>query len=217
MILRITVDSINGLRNQVSGGLNQRTGDNRFYRAIELLRGIQKSGAVGMRVLKGRDEQQTTVLFFHKEGVAPEARSATRELGELLGLESGTGEVSVAYGAVPGSKREIALLTRSMLQIMIELATQVEVPPQDVAEGRTVPGLAEQKAAGAEVRELIRIRSSVEEPQDPFTAVYYRDQWFWIDDRDFASKRTLAFLMILFSLTESGGKEGLPLVTIPAG
>jgi hypothetical protein len=30
-------------------------------------------------------------------------------------------------------------------------------------------------------------------------------------------KQTVAFLMILFSLTETGGQDGLPLVTIPAG
>jgi hypothetical protein len=47
--------------------------------------------------------------------------------------------------------------------------------------------------------------------------VNYRNHWFWIDDRDFKSKRTFAFLMVLFSLTETGGKEGLPLVTIPSG
>lgn len=43
-----------------------------------------------------------------------------------------------------------------------------------------------------------------------------RNHWFWIDDRDFKSKRTFAFLMVLLSLTETGGKVGLPLVTIPA-
>ena len=64
---------------------------------------------------------------------------------------------------------------------------------------------------------LLRVQSDIKKPADAFVAVQYRDHWFWIDDRDFKSKRTFAFLMILFSLTESGGKEGLPLVTIPAG
>jgi hypothetical protein len=48
-------------------------------------------------------------------------------------------------------------------------------------------------------------------------AVKYEDRWFWIDKGDFRSKQIFTFLMILFSLTETGGKEGLPLVTIPAG
>ena len=63
----------------------------------------------------------------------------------------------------------------------------------------------------------MRVHHSKEKPDYAFTAVRYRDYWYWVDDRDFKSKRTFAFLMILFSLTETGGKEGLPLVTIPAG
>ena len=44
----------------------------------------------------------------------------------------------------------------------------------------------------------------------------YRGQWFWIDDRDQQSKRTLSFLMLLFSLTEGAPTQPAPVVTIPA-
>jgi hypothetical protein len=108
------------------------------------------------------------------------------------------------------------MLTRSILSIMIELAGQVRVPPEHVAEGRTPSSLMDDGDAGDE-RRLIDIRWSRDRPADAFAAVKYRDHWFSIDDRDFKSKRTFAYLMLLFSLTESGGKEGLPLVTIPAG
>ena len=100
---------------------------------------------------------------------------------------------------------------------MVELAIQVDVPPQHVAEGRTIPSLVKSDSVEERIGRLIRINSSSDKPEDAFTAVNYKDNWFWIDDRDFKSKRTFAFLMILFSLTETGGKEGLPLVTIPAG
>jgi len=99
---------------------------------------------------------------------------------------------------------------------MIQLATKIDVPPEHVAEGRTVPSMAtEGHAAG--YSELMNVHYSKERPADAFTAVKYRDYWYWVDDGDFKTKRTFAFLMILFSLTETGGKEGLPLVTIPAG
>jgi hypothetical protein len=47
LILPLTVDSVNGLRSHISAGANKRTGDPDYYRVIELLRRIQKSGAVG--------------------------------------------------------------------------------------------------------------------------------------------------------------------------
>ncbi len=66
------------------------------------------------------------------------------------------------------------------------------------------------------LKPLIRIRSSADRPQDAFVAIRYRDHWFWIDDRDLYSKRTFSFLMLIFTLTESGGVSAAPIVTVPA-
>jgi len=212
LIYRITVDSVNGLRGRVSGGSNARLGDPDFFRMVELMRLIQKSGDVGMRIIKGQDNKQTTVMFFHKKKITPEVQEARKELGKLLGLRPGVQDVKVEYGLIPKDDTEMAMLTRSMLQIMIELATQFNVPEEHLAEGRTVPSLS-----GNDDDYLIRIKHSKEYPEDGFTAIRYRDYWFYIDDRDLMSKRTFAFLMILFSMMETGGTEGLPVVTIPAG
>ncbi len=64
---------------------------------------------------------------------------------------------------------------------------------------------------------LIRIHHANEPPADAFAAVPYRDGWFWIDDRDYQSKKLFSFLMFVMTLTETGGKEGAPIVTISAG
>ena len=214
LIFPLTVDSVNGLRSQMLAGVNQRSGDEDYYRVIELMRQIQLSGAIGMRIKKTDKLKDTTVLFFQKEGLAPEVRAARRELNALLGLNPDAREVHVNYGLIPGSDDEVALLTRSMLQIMIQLATKIDVPPEHVTDGRTVPALSGEPA---EDRKLMKVHYSKDKPANAFTAVQYRDYWYWVDDRDFRTKRTFAFLMILFSLTETGGKEGLPLVTIPSG
>ena len=47
-------------------------------------------------------------------------------------------------------------------------------------------------------------------------AVKHRGYWFWIDDRDVPSKRGFSFLMVLFTLADTGERQNLPLVTIPA-
>src|SRR5262249_43011970 len=65
------------------------------------------------------------------------------------------------------------------------------------------------------IRPLIRIGSSLDRPSDAFLAVPYRGYWFWIDDRDMGSKRLFSFLMFMFTLVETGSKDGAPVLTIP--
>ena len=54
-----------------------------------------------------------------------------------------------------------------------------------------------------------------EESEHAYLSIRNRDHWYWIDDRDMNSKRSFAFLMLLFSLAETGKKGPLPLITIP--
>ncbi len=61
------------------------------------------------------------------------------------------------------------------------------------------------------------IHSSRDKPDDACAAVSFRGYWFRIDDRDLMSKKIFSFIMMIFSLTETGGKKGAPIVTIPAG
>jgi hypothetical protein len=169
-----------------------------------------------MRVIAGVNSDETTVLVIRRKNMPTEIVQATVELTGLLGLRFDASEYQVAYAEVAKNDTELAILTRSTLTVMLELAGQIHVPPEHIAEGRTPPSRFDTQQAEPHHR-LIEIRHNQEKPDDAFVAIKYRDYWFWVDDRDFKSKRTLAYLMLLFSLTETGGKEGLPLVTIPAG
>ena len=216
LILPLTTSSINGLQSKMAAGANQREGSQDYYRVVGLLRDIQKSGAVGMRLLKNKSGQDSTILFFYDKKITLEIKNKFKELNTLLGLKAGTREIRVSYGSVAKDKQEIAMLTNSLLQIMITLATQIDVPEEHINSGRTVAAL-EMKDKNGKNWKILNIQHSLERPEYAFTAVKYRDYWFWIDDRDFKSKRAFAFLMVIFSLTETGGTEGLPLVTIPTG
>jgi hypothetical protein len=92
-----------------------------------------------MRIVKEKDKKETTVMFFHQKNLTPEVESMLQEVNKLLGLKPGAKQIKVSYGLIPGSDREIAMITRSMLHIMIELAIQIDVPPQHVTEGQTIP------------------------------------------------------------------------------
>ena len=64
---------------------------------------------------------------------------------------------------------------------------------------------------------LIKITSSSspEKPGDAFVAIPYRNQWFWIDDRDPASKNLFSFILLLFTFVETGSKDIVPVLSIP--
>lgn len=212
-VLSVAAASLNGLKNQSVSAAGVTPADPGFVRALELLREIQLSGAVGMRIVRKAD-QSTTIVTFRTRDVSPETLDRIRELRTLLRLDPDAQEVELVYSAVPASGRELAVLTNSMLHIMMALASFVEVPAEDVEQGRATPGW--ESRGGAEGAVPVRIRCSAEEPADAFVAVEYRERWFWIDDRDIHSKRALALLMLLFTLADTGQPESLPLITIPA-
>jgi hypothetical protein len=138
MIFPIVVDSINGLRSRQAAGADQRLGDPEYYYLVTLLRKIQQSGAVGMRIIKETEQKQTTVLFFHRKNISADIADARMEAYQLLGLDPETQEIKVTYGLIPQSDNEIAMLTRSIMQIMVNLATQIDVPFEHVSAGLTL-------------------------------------------------------------------------------
>ena len=217
MIFPIVVDAINGLRGLRAGGKQARIGDPGFYRVISLLQEIQNSGNMSMRVVKGKDAKETTVIFIYRENLPPEIIEALKELEKLLGLRPGSTELKVTYGIIHETDQELAIQTLSMLQIMITLAQQIDVPSEHIEGGLTIPSLISPDSAETKMGRLIKIHSATNKPENAHVSVRYKDHWFWINDGDFYSKRVFTFLMILFSLTESGSKGGLPLVTIPSG
>jgi hypothetical protein len=217
VIFPLTVDSVNGIRGQISAGGNQRVSDKRFGEVVRLMRVLQKSGKVGMQIKSAPNKKDTTVIFFYREGSPPEVQSALAQLFKLLNLDPTAQEIKLSYGMLSRNTDEISMLTRSMLQIMVELASQIDVPVEHINDGITIPSIVNASDNESDISRLINIHHSSEKPDNAFVSVKYHDYWFYINDRDFNSKRTFAILMIMFSLTETGGKGGMPLITIPAG
>jgi len=130
-----------------------------------------------------------------------------------LGLRTDLQEFKIVSGTVSGKDDVIAMKTRSGFQILNLLGSNVEVPPEHIAERRTYPSILE--AGGIQsLPPLIRIHTEKSQPADAFAAVKYRDYWYWIDDRDFRSKGIFTFLMIIMTLAETGEKVQAPVVTI---
>ena len=212
-VLRLSVQSINGIQNRFGGSARARSADPRFYQLLDKWARLQRSGALAYRIQKAKDEESLMVTF--RRNVPDEIEADVAGLKKLLALNPEKREFKVVYGAVALGDDEIAILSRSLLQIMVDLGSYIEVPEVHVAEKRVDSTFAEQGVPGTSVAPLIRIHSSPERPTDVFVSVPYQDYWFWIDNKDLPSKQVFSFLMFVFTLTESGGKSGAPIVTIP--
>jgi hypothetical protein len=213
-ILRICVHTINGIENSFGGSLTGRHADRRFTELIDALARIQDAGGLGMRV-KPVGDSRAFVMFF-RPLKDPEIVSDLEKVRTLLGLKEGSNEYHVSYGSYSEDNTEIAILSRSMLQIMIDFASYIEVPESDVSEGRVYATRASAgNDKGNNISPMVRVHSGREKPGESYVSVFYRDHWFWIEDRDYRSKLVFNFLMYLFSMTETGGQGTAPIVTVP--
>jgi len=214
VILLSSVQSINGLRNEQATVDGIRPGDPGFHRVRELLREIQLSGMVRLYV-KEDGKQQTALLALRTDNIPPDVLADILELRRLLHLSPDATEFKVVSAPLPSSNTEVAVMTRSIIGILQNMAAEVEVPPADLAQHRAVPGFEAGRTMPGIVP-MIRIHSAKNKPADAFVLVHYRDTWFWIDDTDLPSKRSFAQLMQAFTMADTGVKENLPIVTIPS-
>src|SRR5574342_121418 len=63
LVLRIAVNTINGIHSRFGAGARAREADPEFYQLVEKLRTIQRSGEICMRVQKAGDRVTTSVVF----------------------------------------------------------------------------------------------------------------------------------------------------------
>ena len=213
-VLALTVDSLNGVHNRWAGSGMFREAAPEFTRILELMREIQNAGAIGLSIEHDAAKGSTGIVFFRSEGVPAEVKDKADEIRRLLKLPEHQQRFELRFAPVPGSKDQLAVVSRSMLQILGAFSTYVVVPDEDLAAQRVMPPF--ENIPASDQRQGVRIHSGKDKPDDAFTAVQYRGHWFWIADDDWQTKRALSTIVFLFTLAETGASDKLPLITIPA-
>jgi hypothetical protein len=214
-ILGLAVESLNGVRNRSTAGGVVREADPEFLRALALLREVQTAGAFGMRVEEDKVKGSTGVVFFRRDDVPPEIAEKAAEIRRLLKLPLDQQRFVLTYSPMRGADGELAVNSRSMLQIMQAFASHVDVPAPHLKDRSAWPS-GDSASTTDSARQFVRIRSGKEKPSGAFAAVRYHDYWFWVDNGDLQSKRALTVVMFFFTLSDTGTNEKLPLITIPA-
>jgi len=214
-ILGLSVESLNGVRNRSTAGGTVREADPEFVRALNLLREVQAAGAFGMRVEEDKVKGSTGVVFFRRDDITPDIAEKGSEIRRLLKMSPDLQKFVLIYSPTRGAENELAVNSRSMLQIMQAFASRVDVPESHLKDHSAWPSPG--NASTAEGREqTVRIFSGKQKPASAFAAVRYRDYWFWVDNGDLAAKRALTVVVFFFTLADTGSPEKLPLITIPA-
>ena len=234
-LLRLTAQSIDGLSNVRGLGAGPFGGGSvRFYLLLHDLRQLQIAGAMTIRITNegtpapdakknggksdnnnagngGGAERSYLVLTSTSDS---NLLAIQAEVRRLLHLDPGAEEAEIVYGPYPKHPgKQIAILTRSMLAMLTQLAYEVEVPEDDIKTGRTPPTIGQ---VGIENRPEVVIHSGKEEPDARYAAVSYNNTWFWISDRDFQSKLAFTMVQVLAALAATNHTGGA-VVTIPAG
>lgn len=212
-VLRVCVQTINGLDNRMTGRFTLRDADPAFFELLALLRRVQAREGIVMRSRTVGGKKTLAVIF------RPTDKAVSTELQkvkQLLNLDPDAREFRVVFGSYATNRQEIAVFSRSMLQVFSAYASLIDVPEAHVAQNRVAATVQEDLAMAAGFVPLIRVHSGQTKPDDAFVAVPYRDHFFWINDRDIDSKSMFFFLMILFSFTERGpGDQAAPVLTVP--
>lgn len=107
----------------------------------------------------------------------------------------------------------IGITTRSVLRMMEILSAAIELPPEDARNGTTTayPPLGP-------IGEKLSIHYGKVKPDHAAIAVQYRDGWFFIDNRDQATKQFFRLLELLWSVSiaeSSAGAYAAPVLTVP--
>ncbi|MFO0895768.1 MAG: hypothetical protein U0574_12535 [Phycisphaerales bacterium] len=226
------VERMNGLRGGPHASAEERRN---LRRAIQLLAELRRTGAVawveappmpiaGAPAPAGAGSGSGGSGFeLMLAPISEQDAAEAAELLQLLGLSrpaSGPNGAAIRVPLVLGVRTPgfwgVAVETRSVAGIMQHAAAAIEVPERHIQEGvvRPSPPLESDDAP------TFRIRSSSAPPEHANVAVQHRGWWFWVDDKDFQSKRLFKDIQILFQnrlAQATKGTQTAPLLTIPVG
>ena len=186
----------------------------RYDHVVNIIMGLAEAGVVESTQTEHDGEERLTVMF--SGSMSPELMEAATELKALLGLDPERDEFYVTDRIVGRADDEVLIQTRSMLAVLSFLSLGVEVPEADIDANRVMVTPAHLMKV-IETRGPMRIRVQKERPEDPFAAVQYRNQWFFIDATDHLSKRTFGTIQLLFELLAPSGSGTAPVLSLPAG
>jgi len=218
-IMSIVVRSLNGVNNLAYLQTAAAEPDPRYAQVIDMMSGLNRAGKLfwGKLLMAGEaKEEDLFAIVIHDYG--PDYSTTVYELLRLLNVprpkdESKDIVIKTVLAFEQPEPMSVAILTRSVSDIMELLAAGVDVPEEDLISGAAI----QFPKIGLPGKD-IKIRRSEDKPRKASISVKYRGYWFYIDDTDQVTKQALRLLQFLNSaMTGEAASEGhtAPALTIP--
>jgi len=198
-LIRLSVRSVNGVRNGARAPLFAAPGDPAFGEVVEAMRRLQLSGGLSVRLVQHETTWSASARLG--ERLSDQDQVDLDTLRRSLRLRAGGGDIRIVFAAEAAGDDELAISTRSMLEVLQEMSRGVDVAGDGVFDPQ----------------DLIRVHSGARPPPHPHVAVLRQGRWYWIEAEDEASVRAFLLVQILMSLNDDTAVTRSPLVTIPAG
>jgi hypothetical protein len=212
LVIRNTTWSVNQIDNDVARPSRRRHAEPELAEFFAIWRELTEVGAIDIRIQRPeQDKAGKLILFFRALDNSESDIPGMDRFRRLIEVGPDVTEFRLIYGLVPQEPGDIAILTGSIWEIMLNLAWQFEVPQEHVESGMTGETFRSKMFAGVPP---IRLNYSKDYPEDAFVAVRSQDYWFFIDRTDRGSKRVFSFLQLLLSLAETEMPDMSPVISI---
>jgi len=218
-IFRLSFQRMNHLKNAPgASGPTPSTAPHykEFVSTVKHLRALQVLDAISLSYHEENGVPQL-VLYINEED---KNREEAKQFALAANVEPGKTRYVLAFSPAFNKTDQIQVVTRSLLGIMFYLSQAVEVPREDVLQGK----VTQTKTSDGKFFEwkevtgdLLRINSLSGHRQVYSKSIYYRGTWFYIDDSDLSSKSTFSLLSQIFSLQAGKIQDNAPLLTLPIG
>jgi hypothetical protein len=185
MLLLTLVERMNGLRLGAGATVEERTA---FHRAATLLAQFRDRGMAWWVQESGATGRYELILSHYSPGRISEVEELLRLL-DLHGnpAQESTIRIPVALGVRDGNFDGLALQTRSVSEIMVNVAASIEVPGEHVKEG-LVEARSDPPEGSGTLGPILRIHSSRSAPRQANVAVQHRGWWYLLCGRHGSSK-----------------------------
>lgn len=212
-IYTVLVSSINGIYNP-DFLFSSVEPDPRFSRFVSIMTELTRMNRLHWVEAPLHSGNFTVVIDHYAPTYTPEVK----ELLQLLGLPAPKDHSSVVILPVSAAldgrdSGGIGMTTRSVYRLVEILSAAIELPEQDQGSGVT----ADYPPSGP-VGNKLRIHYARTKPERAAIAVRHRDGWFFIDDKDQATKRYFRLLTTLWSVEiaeSTANTSAAPVLTIP--